>query len=92
MRRILYFWREGCEPCKEKEPLVRAVAQESGTSLVLIDSGARLTHEEGLLERYRVKAAPTVVVVDYRPSSEKIVGRSFGAFITENSLRRILER
>lgn len=77
---IYFFWQENCAPCEEIKPLVKRVAGESGHTLLFMN----VREHPELVERYRVKGTPTVVVEGKR------MGRLAGRLINERSLKRLL--
>lgn len=85
---ILFFYQEDCAPCEAVKPLVSELATSEGFPISYLDVKDPVNVPE--VERYRVKAAPTVVVVtNDREMNE--VGRLYGKLlITEFRLRRLL--
>ena len=71
--RLLYFHAEWCGVCHARAPIARAVADERGLSLEVLDvdtsSGAAVA------ERLRIRTVPTLALVDGDRVRFRLIGR-----------------
>jgi thiol-disulfide isomerase/thioredoxin len=61
LRRLMYFEKDGCAPCKEMRPIAEAIAAETGLPIEFVDVNGDNGLEHTIA--YRVKSAPTLIVI-----------------------------
>ncbi len=69
---MIDFWAAWCKPCKILSPIIEAVARENKDKVELIKVNADFNRK--LLNRFRIRAYPTVVFVKDGEVKEFVVG------------------
>lgn len=80
---LYFFYKPDCAPCAAQKPVIEALAAETGVPVRWLNAETNLT----AVGVYRVKAVPTVVVVDQQGGR---VAGFFGAMIDPVRIRRFL--
>jgi len=61
LRRLMYFEKDGCAPCKELRPVAEAIAVETDLPIEFVNVNGDNGLEHAIA--YKVKAAPTLIVI-----------------------------
>jgi thioredoxin len=69
-RVIVDFWAPWCKPCKTIEPILEALAEESGLGLVRLNVDEHI----GVPSRYGVLSLPTVILFEDGEPVSTVIG------------------
>ncbi len=77
---LLDIWKDGCGPCQALAPEVEKVSEEHSEIKVF---SANIADVPGLVEKFRVMAAPTLLVIKDGAVKKKSIGFKSAEHIVE---------
>ena len=57
---LVYFYTSWCSPCQMMKPLIQQLEEELGNDLIIIEIDVE--HEKGIVQKYKVKSVPTLIL------------------------------
>ena len=80
---LLDFWRTGCQPCRLMDGIIKELAEEyqGEAHVVKVDIGA----VQGAVEKFRIQATPTFVVLGRSRKKPSKKARKRGAVEPKNA-------
>lgn len=85
MHHLAFYYKDDCAPCAAAKPIADAIAAKAGVELLYLNAEADLL--KPLVANHKVKAVPTLVVVD--ATGARIAG-FYGKMIEEARVLRFL--
>lgn len=83
--RLVYFYKDDCEPCAARKPLAVEIAGEVELPLILVDA----TIDREWAERHRVRTVPTLVLENC--GGHRLVGLT-GPLINQATISKVVEK